>query len=84
MNWMSQVHLKKQSINELVAVVIMMPLNCCGNMSVVQVSDQLHNTTTSVIVNVLDDNDNAPVFTQSSYEVDFQSYYWQMSIKSST
>jgi len=62
----------------------MMPLNCCGNMSVVQVSDQLHNTTTSVIVNVLDDNDNAPVFTQSSYEVDFQSYYWQMSIKSST
>ena len=40
-------------------------------MSMVQVSDQLHNTTTSVIVNVLDDNDNAPVFTQSGYEVNF-------------
>jgi len=39
--------------------------------SVVQVSDQLHNTTTSVIVNVLDDNDNAPVFIQSGYEVIF-------------
>jgi len=37
----------------------------------VQVSDQLHNTTTSVIVNVLDDNDNAPGFTQSGYEVNF-------------
>ena len=34
-----------------------------------QVSDQLHNTTTSVIVNVVDDNDNAPVFARSSYEV---------------
>jgi len=35
----------------------------------VQVSDQLHNATTSLQVNVLDDNDNAPVFTESSYEV---------------
>ena len=39
----------------------------------VQVSDQLHNTTTSVIVNVLDDNDNAPVFTESGYEVNLYS-----------
>jgi len=41
--------------------------------SPVQVSDQLHNTTTSVIVNVLDDNDNAPVFTESGYEVNLYS-----------
>ncbi len=34
-----------------------------------QASDKLHNTTTELVINVMDENDNAPEFSQQSYQV---------------
>lgn len=35
----------------------------------VQVSDEVHNSTTDLLINVIDDNDNGPVFDQTLYQV---------------
>ena len=34
-----------------------------------QASDELHETTVQVIVNIDDENDNPPIFSQQSYQV---------------
>lgn len=34
-------------------------------------SDEIHNATAEVLVNLIDDNDNPPVFGQQSYQVRF-------------
>lgn len=36
---------------------------------VINASDMVHTDQTTIVVNVLDENDNAPVFTEQSYQV---------------
>ena len=38
-------------------------------LGIFQASDKLHTATTDLIIRILDENDNAPEFSQQSYQV---------------
>ena len=45
-----------------------------------QVSDEVHNSTTDLLINVIDDNDNGPVFDQTLYQVSARASFFTQSV----